>query len=100
MVTAAAVAHFLSLNKAITLLASNISIPPMIPLILYTALALGHWMFTGEKPEFDFSPSSMTRARALEYLWQWLAGSVVLAAFVAGLGTLITYCIARLVWKK
>lgn len=100
MVTAMAMAHFLRLNKAITLLASNISIPPMMPLILYAALALGHWMFTGENLGFDISPSQMTRARALEYLWQWLAGSVTLAALVAGLGILITYGIARLVREK
>ena len=99
-VTALAIAHFLRLNKAITLLASNISIPPMMPFILYTALALGHWMFTGENLGFDFSPTQMTRARALEYLWQWLAGSVALAALVAGFGTLITYGVARLVRKK
>ena len=99
-VTALAVAHWLRLNKAITLLASNISVPPMMPLILYAALAFGHWMFTGANLGFDFSPSQMTRARALDYLWQWLAGSVALAALVAGLGTLIAYGLARLVRKK
>ena len=35
MIVAAAVAHWLRLNKAITLLASNISIPPVMPFILY-----------------------------------------------------------------
>jgi uncharacterized protein (DUF2062 family) len=99
-VTAVAVAHVLRLNKAIALLASNISIPPMMPFILYTALALGHWLFTGEHLGFDFSPSEMTRARVLEYLGQWLAGSVVLATLVAGVGTLITYGVARLVGRK
>ncbi|MBP9902066.1 MAG: DUF2062 domain-containing protein [Verrucomicrobia bacterium] len=99
-VTALALAHFLRLNKAITLLASNISIPPMMPLILYAALALGHWMFTGEALGFDLSPAQMTRARALEYLGQWLAGSVALATLVAGLGIIITYSVARLVREK
>lgn len=99
-VTALAIAHWLRFNKAITLLASNISIPPMMPLILYAALALGHWLFTGEHLGFDFSPAQMTRARALEYLGQWLAGSVALATLVAGLGSLITYGLARLVRAK
>ncbi len=99
-VTALAFAHWLRLNKAITLLASNISIPPMMPLILYAALALGHWMFTGENLGFEFSPSQMTRARALDYLGQWLAGSIALATLVAGLGSLITYGIARMVREK
>ena len=99
-VAALTAAHFLRVNKAITLLASNISIPPMIPLILYAALALGHWLSTGEPVGFDFLPSQMTKARALEYFWQWLAGSMVLAAVVAGLGMLVTYLIATLSRKQ
>lgn len=98
MIVAAAAAHFLRLNKAITLLASNISIPPIAPFIFCGALILGHWMFTGEV--LELSPQQMTRARAFEYLWQWLAGSLALAAIVAVPGTIITYVIARLVRKK
>ena len=82
MIAAAAAAHFLRLNKAITLLASNISIPPMMPLILYGALALGHWLFTGHRLVLDFSAQQMTKAKALEYLGQWFVGSLVLAAVV------------------
>ena len=77
MIVAAAVAHLLRLNKAITLLASNISIPPLMPFILYGGLALGHWLFTGRG--LDFSAQEMTRARALEYFGHWVVGSVVLA---------------------
>jgi uncharacterized protein (DUF2062 family) len=98
MVVAAAAAHFLRLNKAITLLANNISIPPMIPFILYGSLLLGHWMFTREV--IELSPKEMTRAHAVEYFWQWLAGSMALAVIVAVPGTIITYVIARLVRKK
>lgn len=94
MVTAAAVAHWLRLNKAITLLSSNISIPPMMPLVLYGGLALGHWMFTGAL--IDLSPSQMTREKALDYFWQWAVGSVVLALVVASLGTVLAYTLARL----
>jgi uncharacterized protein (DUF2062 family) len=100
MVVATAVAHFLRLNKAITLLASNISIPPMMPFILYGALALGHWMFTGQTLGFDFSPQQMTKARALEYLWQWLVGSVALGVIVAMTGAITTYVIAQFVRKQ
>jgi len=98
LVAALAVAHVLSLNKVITALASNISIPPMMPLILYTALALGHWLFTGQW--LDFSPSQMTRARALEYLWQWAVGSVALGMTVAVCGTAFTYVVARACHRK
>ena len=98
MIVAAAVAHFLRLNKAITLVASNISIPPVMPFILYGALALGHWMLTGQR--LDLSLDEMTRAKALEYLWQWAVGSLALGAIVAVVGTGLTYVVATLVHKK
>ena len=100
MILAAASAHMLRLNKAITLLASNISMPPMVPFILYGGMALGHWMITGQQLEEGFSPKNMTKANALQYLWQWLVGSVALAVIVAALGTITTYIIARLVRRR
>jgi uncharacterized protein (DUF2062 family) len=100
MIAAAAAAHFLRLNKAITLLASNISIPPMMPLILYAALALGHWLMTGHKLVLDFPVQQITKASALEYLGQWFVGSLVLALLVGAVGTVTAYSLARLVRKR
>jgi uncharacterized protein (DUF2062 family) len=100
MIAAAAAAHFLRLNKAITLLASNISIPPMVPFILYGGMAIGHWVLTGQRLETGYSPQQVTRTNALVYFGQWLVGSVVLAVMVAGLGTIATYVIARSFRKR
>lgn len=97
-VTAAVVAHWLRLNKTITLLASNISIPPMMPLIFFGALVLGHWMFTGQMIEVTLA--DMTKEKAREYLWQWIAGSMGLAVLVAVVGTLVTYVTARLFQRR
>jgi len=90
----AVAAHWLRLNKAIAVLASNISIPPVLPFILYAALALGHWMFTGQG--IDLSPAQMTRAKVLEYVWHWFVGSLALGTIVATLGIGVTYSLARL----
>jgi uncharacterized protein (DUF2062 family) len=98
MIAATAAAHLLRLNKAITLIASNISIPPMVPFILYGAMLLGHWLFTGQR--IDLSPHDMTRAKSFEYLWQWLVGSFALGVIVATTGTLATYAVAMVVRKK
>ena len=98
MVVAATLAHLFRLNKAITLLASNISIPPFMPFILFASLALGHWLFQGTW--IDLSADNMTKARALEYLWQWVVGSFALAALVALLGSVATYGFARLARKS
>ena len=98
MIAAAAMAHLLGLNKAIALLASNISIPPMMPFILYGALALGHWLFTGQR--LVLALDQMTKARALSFFWQWIVGSLALGALVGATGTLITYVLAKLVRKR
>jgi uncharacterized protein (DUF2062 family) len=98
MLVAAAIAHWLRLNKAITLVASNISIPPMMPFILYGALALGHWIFTGQR--LDLSLDQMTKAQALEYFWQWAVGSVAIGAIAAMVGMLVTYVIARVIRSR
>jgi uncharacterized protein (DUF2062 family) len=95
MLAAAALAHMLRLNKAIALLASNISIPPVAPFILYGGLALGHWMFTGRA--LNFTADGMTRARALQYVGEWCVGSFALGGLVALMGTFATYSVARLV---
>ncbi len=98
MVAAAAVAHWLRLNKAIALVASNISIAPLAPFVIGGGFILGHWMFTGEV--LPLSLPDMTRERVLEYVWEWLAGSVVLAVVVATLGMMATYLIAKLFWRR
>ncbi|MFO1513798.1 MAG: DUF2062 domain-containing protein [Verrucomicrobiota bacterium] len=98
MVAAAATAHWLRLNKAIALVASNISIAPVAPVIIGVGFILGHWMFTGEV--LPLSLPDMTRAKALEYVWEWLAGSLVLATVVAGLGVAVTYVTAKLFWRR
>lgn len=95
------VAHRLQLNKMVAGVASNISIPPMIPLVLFGSVSLGHWMFTGQRFEFGFAEMNkagwMATARA--HAWEWLVGSFALAIIVSLLGTLVTYVIARLVRK-
>jgi len=98
MVAAAATAHWLRLNKAIALVASNISIAPLAPFIIGIGFILGHWLFTGEV--LPLSLPDMTQAKALEYVWEWLVGSVALATVVAGIGTLLTFVTAKLFWRR
>ena len=97
MIVAALLAHKLRLNKAIAVTASNISFPLAAPFILAGGLILGHWLRTGQFVEF--APETVARQIPL-YLWDWIAGSVVLAAVVAGLGGWATYFIARVVMSR
>lgn len=98
MIAAAAVAHRCRLNKAITLLASNISAPPLAPFVVYGGLVLGHWLFTGKV--MHITPDQVNMANVREYFGQWFVGSVALAVLAAAAGTLLTYAGARLVRKK
>ncbi len=96
------VAHRLRLNKVVAGVASNISIPPMIPFIFYASLSLGHRLLTGQW--FEFADKSMTRSEwfdvAKAHAWEWAVGSLALAIIVSVFGMMLTYIIARLVRKK
>ncbi len=75
-------AHFLKLNKAIFFVAANISIPPMIPLILFVSFYTGG-LILGEGGVMDISIMDMTFELAFEYFKQYVLGAVVFA-IVAG----------------
>ncbi|MCG3147536.1 MAG: Undecaprenyl-phosphate 4-deoxy-4-formamido-L-arabinose transferase [Verrucomicrobiae bacterium] len=93
MVAAVALAHWFKINKAITLLASNVSLPPFMPLILYADLLLGHWLLTGEQFELGTRPITWELAR--QFFGTWLLGSAVLAVTASLAGIAVTYGIAR-----
>jgi uncharacterized protein (DUF2062 family) len=98
IITVVTLAHLLRLNKAIAVVASHISIPPMIPLIMYGALAIGHLVFTGHG--LDFSSQEVTRELVLTYVAEWLVGSVILATLAAMAGMLVTFFMARLILQR
>jgi uncharacterized protein (DUF2062 family) len=97
MLVAALLAHRLRLNKAIAVTASNISFPLAAPFILAGGLILGHWLRTGQFVEF--APETVVR-QIPYYLWDWVAGSLVLATLVAVLGGAAGYWIARTVMPR
>ena len=89
MIAAVALAHLLRLNKAMVLLFSNVSIPPMIPLIVYGSLCTGSLIVGGARPAF--SPDSLTPEGVGTGVLQYVAGSVALAALSAVAVTLASW---------
>lgn len=94
MITAGILAYFFKLNKVLSIAVSNISIPPMIPIILYGSLLTGGTILG--RPTFT-SLSDINFSTISESLFQYILGSVVLAivsAIVIGLLTyiLLTIC--------
>lgn len=74
-------AHVFKLNKVLTVLASNISIPPMVPFILYFSYMTGGWVIGGDTKS---TLSEMTNFSNLgKNLSQYIVGSFCLATFCA-----------------
>lgn len=92
MVAAAALAHRFRLNKALALTASNISFAPLAPFIVMASLILGHWLWTGGW--VSFHPETARQQIPL-YLWEYVLGSLALAAAVGGAGGFAAWLLAR-----
>ena len=92
-------AVLLRLNKGLVIIFANISIPPMIPLIIYASYRFGYfWMpDAGEH-------ISMTKSLSLSSIRynfkQYLVGSISLALVAGCAAGLITYVLLRVFSKK
>lgn len=88
MIAAVAVAHLLKLNKVLTLVSSNISIPPMIPFILYGSFLTGS-VILGEP--LNVLPSDLSLESISGSLRQYLIGSFAFASLAGLLGIATAY---------
>lgn len=89
LVTAIGLAYLLRLNKLIVILAANISIPPMIPFILYLSYLTGGIALgdnTGLLPEYP-----ITFAFVKNNLYQYVIGSILFAVILSLLAGLILF---------
>lgn len=92
-------AFLLRLNKAMVILAANISIPPMIPLILFLSYQTGGlWMNSPSEPVSFSSLVSLNSmgANITQYLW----GAVTLAIVAGLLAGIFTYLLIKLSKRK
>lgn len=99
LAVAIAVAFFLKLNKALVVIAANISIPPMIPLILFVSHITGAlWM--GDHAVLIPFESTFSMDLLQASLLQYLLGAVTLS-IACGVGvTLITHSVLKLLRRK
>lgn len=90
MIAAGLTAHFTRLNKAVAVISSNISIPPMIPFILYGSYWTGAQVLQREMP---LSLSDITLDRVGADLVQYIVGSFTMAALCGIAATAIGYAL-------
>lgn len=94
MITAIAISFFFRLNKMLVIIASNVSIPPMIPVIIYLSHLCGAmWMGKhGQRITFD---QELTIDSVMNNLVQYIIGAITLALASGVVGGAITYILLR-----
>ena len=88
----------LKLNKVIAFTFSNISIPPMIPFIIYGSLLMGGWIL-GTDTKIDFKDLS-SNIKLLGDLKEYIVGSFALATVSAVFFGLLGYIVLKLMGKR
>lgn len=99
MMIAFALAHFLKLNKVIVLVVSNISIPPMIPIILWASFKTGGLFIDAGKLNLKYQ-SDISFDLIKDNLIQYIIGSLVFGIILALAFGLITYILLLIFRKK
>jgi len=99
LITAIFLAVLLRLNKTLVIIAANISITPMIPLIVYLSFKTGGYFLGNKAKDIDFN-----RNISIELInnhWQqYLFGSIILAIIASIMFGLITLTILRIIRSK
>lgn len=103
-VSALLLAHLLKLNKAIVGLAAQISVPPMIPFLIYGSLKTGQLVLGQNLSDSIFDSGINTIPEIWEamksHLLEYLIGSLFFAIIMAIVLGLITYIVLKLNSKK
>ena len=94
LIVAISLSVFFKLNKALVIIAANISIPPMIPIIIYLSHLCGAlWMGKhGQRITFD---QELTIDSVMNNLVQYIAGAITLAVASGLVGGAITYIVLK-----
>lgn len=87
------------LNKPLVIIAANISIPPMIPLIIFLSYKTGAFWMGANAMQIDFS-SDITLQSVKKNLQQYILGSITLAVIAALVFGLMTFIFLKLLGKK
>ncbi len=90
MAVALVLAAIFKLNKALTIIASNISIPPMIPLIVFLSFLLGR-IWAGKNAVYMMFSRHITPEAIKLNIEQYVYGSITLAVIAGIVAYGVTY---------
>ncbi|MFZ1694721.1 MAG: DUF2062 domain-containing protein [Flavobacteriales bacterium] len=91
--------YALRLNRVLFVAAANISLPPMIPLILFASYRMGA-PFAGADAYMPDSFDELSLAGIRAHVMQYVIGAVLLALAMGGLGVAISFPILRVLRKR
>ncbi len=91
------IAYIFRLNKILVLLFSNISIPPLIPFILFISYYIGNFIIGGKKITFS---KNIQLVDLQEVLFQYLIGSISLSIMLGSLFFILSFVLLNLMVKK
>ncbi len=95
LIIAITLAFILRLNKVLVILAANISIPPMIPLILFLSHLTGAlWM--GDHAQYITFSHEITFDMMKANLIQYAVGAITLACIAGIISTAITFVMLKI----
>ena len=97
LILAIALAYLFKLNKVITIVAANISIPPMIPIILYGSFLTGKIILGDGNVQYS---SGLNFEFIKHNIQQYIVGSIVFALVLGTLFGLFTYLFITFFRKK
>jgi glycosyltransferase involved in cell wall biosynthesis len=98
LITAITLAYLLRLNKILVIVAAQISIPPLIPVILYLSFVTGS-IILGNGMHLNLV-SPMTLAFVKRNLLQYIIGSLTLAVILSLFFGLLMYFFMRLIRRN
>lgn len=99
LVAAIFLAILLKLNKPLVIVAANISIPPMIPFIIYGSYKVGALWMGANAMKIDFS-RAITLNSIKNNMVQYIYGSITLAIVAGILFGLLTFIFLKLIGKR
>ncbi len=98
MISAAFFAYLLKLNKVIAVVSSNISIPPMIPVLLFLSVKTGE-LITGINTGLNFH-SEITFETVKSLIIVYLIGSIAFAIMMSIISGLLAFTLLTSLRKK
>ena len=98
LLTAIALAHLFRLSKFLVAVAANISIPPMIPIILYLSYITGG-MVLGTGSSIKFS-GDLTIRSFENHIFQYIVGAIAFAFIFSAIVLIVSYIILKLVRRR